>query len=146
MTSPHEIALSCFQRIQGEFTNLAMELVREPEHVELEMNIPQQPGLLFDVHLNLQNVDELYLVVADEFGVSWFPCTEGDVSERYVEAVCGVLSGAFRVLAVYSGSRYLKGSLQRPQGARWETISRHHHAFAFPWSRRREAVIQNVTA
>jgi hypothetical protein len=146
MTSPHKIALSCFERIQGEFTNLAMELVREPEHVELEMNIPQQPGLLFDVHLNLQNVDELHLVVADEFWVEWFPCTDGDVTERYVEAVCGVLSGAFRVLAVYSGPRYLKGYLQRPRGAQWETIARHYHSFALPFSRRRKAVIQNVAA
>ena len=146
MTSPHEIALSCFERIQGEFPKLAMERVHDPEHVELEMSIPQQPGLMFDVHLNLQNVDELYLNIACVFCVSWFPCTDGDVSERFVEAVCGVLSGAFRVLAVYSGPRHLKSYLQRPQGAQWETIASHHNSFALPFSRRRKAVIQNVTA
>lgn len=144
MTFPREIALSCFERIQGKFPSLAMELVRESEHVEIEMNIPRQPGLLFDVHLDLQNVDELYLVVANQFCVSWFPCSDVDVSERYVEAVCGVISGAFRVLAVYSGTRYLKGYLQRPRSAQWETIARSYWSWALPFSRRREVVLQNV--
>lgn len=146
MMLPREVALSCFERIQGEFPNLVMNLVHESEGVEIEMNLPEQPGLLFDVYLDLQNDDELALVVANRLFMSWFPCTDGDVSERYVEAVCGVVSGAFRVLEVYSGSRCLKRYLQKPQGAEWETITRSYYSLAFPFSRRREVVIQDVVA
>lgn len=121
-----------------------MELIREPEEVEVEMRIPRQPGLLFDVHVDLQHGDELFLVVANQFWVSWFPCTRRSVRESYVEAVCGVLSGAFRVFMVYSGSRYLKGYLQRPRGALWETIASSHKSFALPFTRRREVALQNV--
>lgn len=40
---------------------LSMNLDLRPAHMDLAMDIPAQPGLSFDVHLNLQNLDELHL-------------------------------------------------------------------------------------
>jgi len=54
------------------------------------MDIPAQPGLSFEVHLNLQNRDELHLV-ASAFWCEWFPCSNPKKVERYIEAVSGLL-------------------------------------------------------
>ena len=60
------------------------------------MDIPSQPGLLFNVSINLQQ-DELYLDVGARW-LEWFPCTDADVVAKFREAVRGVLSGTFRIV------------------------------------------------
>lgn len=60
-TKQYETALSTFERVRAAFPALAMNLDLHPEHVELALDIPAQPGLSFDVDLNLQNLDELHL-------------------------------------------------------------------------------------
>src|SRR5437867_5046898 len=76
----YEIARRAFEQIRAAFPNLVMELDPTPVHFELSMTIPAQPGLLFDVDLNLQNVDELHLNAADLW-VEWFPCADTAVVE-----------------------------------------------------------------
>ena len=93
----YEIALSTFERVRGAFPALTMTLNPDPEHVDLSMDIPAQPGLRFAVDLNLQNVDELHLSAAG-FTVGWFPCTDPARVDAYFDAVSGLLSGRFRIL------------------------------------------------
>jgi len=98
-----------------------MQLDRDHPHVDLNMDIPRQTGLNFDVNLNLQNIDELHLS-AGHFWLEWFPCTDGGIVSAFREAVCGVLSGEFRILEHYRGKRAIKAELQRPSGQGWQTI------------------------
>ena len=49
-----------FEEIRDAFPRLSVRLDQEPRHVDLNIDIPQQPGLTFDVNLNLQG-DELHL-------------------------------------------------------------------------------------
>jgi hypothetical protein len=109
-----------FESIQTEFPHLRMRLERDHPHVELNMDIPRQPGLLFDVNLNLQG-DELHLSVGS-FWLEWFPCTKPEVVAAFRDAVNGVLSGTFRIVEHFRGTRAVKAQLQKPTGDGWQTI------------------------
>jgi len=109
-----------FKEIQGAFPHLEMKLELRPPHVDLNMDIPKQQGLKFDVNLNLQG-DELHLS-AGHFWLEWFPCTDEEIVKAFREAVRGVLSGEFRILEHYRGKRAIKAELQSHSGQGWKTI------------------------
>ena len=98
-----------------------MKLDTHHPHLDVNMDIPKQPGLAFDVNLNFQNSDELHLS-AGHFWLEWFPCGDDKVVKAYREAVCGVLSGTFRILEYYRGNKAIKAQLQMPDGEGWKTI------------------------
>jgi hypothetical protein len=137
-----DIALSIFERIRAAFPSLAMDMDLQPEHVELAMDIPAQPGLSFRVYLNLQNNDELHLC-ASTLWVEWFPCTEPKKVDAYFEAVSGLLSGKFRILEQWRGKRAVKASLQRPRDGGWKTIHGSSHLLSIPWPPKTLKVVQN---
>ena len=111
--------------------------------MDLAMNIPPQPGLLFDVSLNLQNLDELHLT-ASALWVEWFPCTKPDRVEQYFEAVSGLLSGRFRILEHWRGKRPVKAELQTPIGTAWKTVTGSSDLLSVPWPRKRFKIVQNL--
>jgi hypothetical protein len=144
-TKQYEIALSTFERTRAAFPALVMNLDLHPEHLDVAMDIPAQPGLLFDVHLNLQNIDELHLCAA-AFWFEWFPCTYPEKVEKYFEAVSGLLSGQFRILQYWRGKRVVKARLQCPSHGEWKTIARYSKEFSLPWSHKTIEVVQNQSA
>src|SRR5262249_12437409 len=97
-----------FESIQLAFPHLTMRLDRQHPHVDLNMDIPSQPGLLFNVNINLQG-DELHLDVG-ALWLEWFPCTDADVVARFREAVRGVLLGTFRIVEHLRGARAVRPS------------------------------------
>jgi hypothetical protein len=110
--------------------------------VDVALDIPAQSGLLFNVSLNLQNLDELHLS-AGALWVSWFPCTRPDRASEYVDSVIGLLSGRYRILEFHRGARAVKARLQRPLGGKWETIATRYAIFALPWPRMTQRVLRN---
>src|ERR1700674_656425 len=110
-TKEFELALSTFQRIRAAFPALSMNLDVHPLHLDLAMDIPAQPGLSFDIGLNLQNRDELH-IEASRLWVEWFPCTNPKKVAEYFEAVSGLVSGRFRILQHVRGRRVVKAELQ----------------------------------
>ena len=143
-TKQYEIALSTFERIRAAFPALTMKLDLHPEHVDLVMDIPAQPGLSFPVDLNLQNLDELHLV-ASALWVEWFPCTNLKKVEAYFEAVSGLLSGQFRILEHWRGKRVVRAELQRPDGSVWKTTANFLDiSVLIPWPRKTFKVVQNL--
>ena len=139
----YQIALATFERIRAAFPALTMNLDLTPEHVDIFMDIPAQPGLLFRVSLNLQNLDELHLN-ASALWVEWFPCTKPDRVDRYFEVVSGLLSGRFRILEHWRGKRSVKAELQAPSGNAWQTVAGCSHLLSVPWPRKRFKVVQNL--
>src|SRR5262245_41140783 len=97
-----------------------MDLQQEHAHVDLNMDSREQPGLAFDVNLNLQG-DELHLS-AGSFWLEWFPCTDPDVVARYRDAVTGLLGGRYRIVEHLVGNRPVKAELQSPVGDSWQTV------------------------
>ncbi|MDF7802116.1 hypothetical protein P4C99_21775 [Pontiellaceae bacterium B1224] len=129
-----EVALRVFREIEHSFPCLEMQIDKEPEHVDISVEIPKQDGLSFNVSLNLQNVDELHLNVGEHFWVEWFPCTEKQKEEDYINAVKGVLSGDYRIKEFYRGNKTVQAQLQKPNGNDWETItgwSKFHFPYPF---------------
>jgi len=109
-----------FEKIQSTFPHLQMNLDLHPEHLDLDMEIPRQDGLAFHVNVNLQG-DELHLSAGSLWG-QWFPCCEQTTSDAFFNAVCGLLSGRWRVLEHYRGDKPIKAELQQPDGHRWRTV------------------------
>jgi hypothetical protein len=142
-TKQYDIAFSTFERIRAAFPALAMKLDLYPKHVDLAMDIPAQPGLSFDVHLNLQNLDEL-CVEASAFWFEWFPCTKPKRVEEYFEAVSGLLSGQFRILEHWRGKQLAKAQLQRPSDGGWKTIATRFMLLCIPWPQKTFKVVQNL--
>lgn len=141
--SPLDIAERAFAEIRGAFPDLESRLDREPAGgLDLELVFPAQPGLLFEVALNLQNVDELHLSAAD-FWCEWFPCTRADVVTDYVAAVRGLIDGSHRLLQHQRKGRVVKTWLQRPTADDWETIARSYRGFSFPMLKYELAVVAN---
>ena len=142
-TRQFEIAHSTFERIRAAFPTLRMNLVLDHPYVDLAMDIPAQPGLAFEVDLNLQNIDELHLT-ASALWVEWFPCTKPQNVDRYFDAVSGLLSGEFRILEHWRGTRPVKAQLQRPLNGGWECVATWGDLSAIvPWPRKTLKVVQN---
>jgi hypothetical protein len=140
MPTHREIALAAFDEIQARHPALTMRLDRNPRNVDLEVEIPAQDQLQFDVSLNLQ-FDELHLH-AGGFSCEWFPCTKSRVVSEYIEAVSGLLAGRFRILEYRRRERLVKAYLQRPIGSRWENVARYHIGWSW-WLRTEVRVLQN---
>jgi hypothetical protein len=132
-----------FEEIRDAFPQLSMRLDHDPPNVDLNMDIPEQPGLTFDMNLNLQG-DELHLN-AGAFWLEWFPCTRPDVVQAYRETVHGLLSGIYRIRERHRGGRPFKAELQKPDQGGWQTIGT-WNGWAWPFPRRSvEKIVQNVT-
>jgi len=143
-TKEFEIALSTFERLREKFPVLSMNLDPHPSNMDVAMYIPAQPGLSVKVLLILQNRNELHLVVSGSlYQWFWYPCSNPEQVERYVEAVSGLLSGEFRIVEHWRGGRVVKEQLQRPDGSGWKTIATDIDALAIiPWPRKTLKVVQ----
>lgn len=122
--APFDIAKSVFETLQREFPHLSMEIEESPAFTEIELTIPAQDGLDYQVGLNLQNMDELHLCV-DDFWGQWFPCTDARVAESFLQAVRGFVSGKYRIEVYSRNGKSYKHILQSPSGGSWNTEYTH---------------------
>lgn len=137
------IALRVFRRVADEFPNLRATLEEHPTGggLEVAMIFDAQPGLDFDVHLNLQNEDELHLV-AGALWIEWFPCTLPEREEAFFDAASGVLSGRYRLVEEHRGATPVRALLQRPDAHGWTTVAG-WSTWALPWPRKKCIVLHN---
>jgi len=119
-----------------------MRMDREDPNLEIRVEIPAQPGLDFDVELNLQNGDELHLC-AGALWVEWFPCTDPEETQAYFDAVSGLLSGRCRIVEQRRGRRPVRAELQRPVGEAWECIGS-WATLSLPWPAKTQTVLRNA--
>lgn len=137
-----EIARKAFDEIRNNFPSLRMLEKYDEENGLLEILIPEQDGLDFEISLNLQNNDELH-IVASSLWVEWFPCTDPDKVNEYIEAVGGILSGAWRILEFLKSRKPVKAELQKPVNHDWETVAT-WSTFYFPsFKGYEQRVVQN---
>ena len=101
-----------------------MDVQREHPFVHAIADIPVQPGVDFNVSINLQNQDELHLNVGKNFWVEWFPCREQEVFDDYINAVTGVISGEYRIVERYLFGKADSAVLERPNGrGGWQRVT-----------------------
>ena len=129
--------------IRKEFPHLRMEVNGQNEDIDAHAGLPTQPGLVFDVSINLQNCDELHLNAGDHFWVEWLPCGDQQVFDGFVEAVSGLLSGEYRIEESYVLGRAVQANLQRPAKSGWKAVTGWCNLGCFvPWLRTRR-ILQN---
>lgn len=115
-----KIARQAFANIAARFPQFKM-IEDEEAPVEISITIPSQPGLKQEVWLALQNNDELHFSVGS-FWLEWFPCTDPIKVQSYIDSVAGFLSGNYRILEHYRGTKCVKAELQQPNSGGWHTI------------------------
>ena len=118
-----EVFLEVVETIKRRFPYLQASLQEEHPHVETLLTIPAQEELPFEVRINLQNCDELHLN-AGKIWCEWFPCRKKEITDQFVEAVCGLLSGEFRIVEYSRKGETFKAELQRPEGEAWTIVAR----------------------
>lgn len=138
------IAKEAFGDIQARFPGLQM-IEDHSAPVELSVNIPVQPGVLYPINLNLQNRDELHFSVGN-FWLAWFPCANTERVAAFVDAVSGFLAGRYRILEHYRGRRCVKAELQKQENdGRWSTFgTRSRLSLPGPWQQRYVVLINQA--
>jgi hypothetical protein len=116
-----EAAFRLFRRLREAHPHLEAAIDPSPENVDVEMLIPAQAGLPFDVVLNLQG-DEYHLCAGEHFRLEWFPGHDPDVAEQYRNAVDGLLSGRCRIIEHQRFGRVVKSQLQTQVDGRWKVL------------------------
>ncbi|HVU09260.1 MAG TPA: hypothetical protein VHG89_12025 [Verrucomicrobiae bacterium] len=141
----HENFLEIVHAIRTRFPNLQTELKTENLRViDAELTMPTQNGLSFPISIYLQN-DELHLH-AGNFWCEWFPSHKQEVCDKFVDIVCGLLSGSYRVVEYLRFGSVLKTQIQKPDGSNWELVawsSRPH--IPISWGMRTK-IIQNINS
>lgn len=137
------IARSVFAEIGKRFPSLKMVENRD-EPVEISITMPVQPGLAYEIWLCLQNRDELGFSVGQYFYIEFFPCTKPDRVEKYVDAVSGFLSGEYRILEHYRGTKCYRAQLQKPEGDHWRTIANWATIWISPSFKKTRKELRNI--
>ncbi len=129
---PLAIAREALAVILGRFPDLRSVEERDPSK-DLNVSIPMQAGLKYEVGLGLQNRDEWFFSV-EHFYLEWFPCSDSDRRTAYVDAVTEFLSGRARILESYRGARCVAADLQMAIGNGWQSIGKWSHlSLPIPW-------------
>ena len=133
-------ALRLFEELQAELPHLVMHINPNNTDVEVSVDVPQQPGLAFDIHLNLQNGDERHLEVG-AFWCSWFPSSDPEVVRKYHDAVTGVLTRRNRIVEYVRWGRTAGADLEAPDSDGWKTIAKSRQGlFPVSWGATRRVV------
>ncbi len=115
--------------------------------VDVSADIPRQPGLAFDVRLNLQNEDELHLAAGEVFWASWFPSSDPKIREQYRNAVTGLLAGSHRIVEYRRLGSPVVAELQSRGGHGWETLAKSSCGFLpLKWATRKCILRNDIAA
>ena len=138
-----DTAYAAFEQIIANCAPLKHELRETPEHeaIDLTLRFPEQPGLLFEVELNLVGV-ELHLN-ASAFWCEWFSTKNPKRVAAFIDAATGLLIGEHRLLETLRDQKPVRSKLQFRQDDGWVTDvawSRIH----LPFGKKSERIIQNT--
>ena len=140
----YKSGLEALNKFRSIFPALEMELNEQDPNVDIMLTIPEQKGLDFTVYLNLQNIDELHLSVGDLW-MCWFPCTDPENCEDYINTVKGLISGEYRILETLRGNKVVKAQLQIPMNGEWVSRSSGLMTFKLPaFKKKTFNVVQNT--
>ena len=136
-----EIAKKAFKEITDFFPHLKY-IENYDEVGNLEITFPVQDGLVYEVWLNNQNIDELHFSVC-AFWMEWFPCTDEKKVIEYKEAVIKFISGDWRVVEFLKNKTVVKAKLQKPTDESWKTIACWAKLYWPTFKKFEERIIQN---
>lgn len=127
----YNAGMEALRNVQSLHPKLVMQIDENNPNVDINMDIPVQSGLDFDINLNLQNIDELHLSVG-KLWMCWFPCTEVENSRDFVQTISGLIKGRYRILETIKRGKVVKAQLQYQQNGSWVSRSSGLLTFSFP--------------
>lgn len=127
----YNAGMEALRNVQSLHPKLVMQIDENNPNVDINMDIPVQSGLDFDINLNLQNIDELHLSVG-KLWMCWFPCTEVENSRDFVQTISGLIKGRYRILETIKRGKVVKAQLQYQQNGSWVSRSSGSLTFSFP--------------
>lgn len=134
--------LDAFNEIQSAFPGIRMQMRRDP-NVAVAMDIKAQSCMAFDMSLYLDG--DVLNLTAGKAWFEWFPAEDKRVVGLFVDAVCGLLAGKYRIVETYRGTHCVKTQLQCPAGSEWKTASTSVRGLSlFLPGRRTQKVLQNA--
>jgi hypothetical protein len=118
-------------------------IVKRQPYVELVVTLPAQPRLSFEIHLLLQNVDELCIQLKN-YSSSYFPSANPDKRACFEDAVQGLISGQYRILSHVrpKWTGWIKSHLQSREQNGWKNLTT-YRSFGFPFGRVVTTIVQN---
>ena len=131
MSEPKSIAREFFGQLSKAHNHLNCSISDTHEYLDLMLDFPAQDGLRFDIHLNLQNTDEIHLEALDLW-MCWFPCTDKSVLKHISEILEGLISGHHRIAQKIKKGRVVKAHLEVNRNGRWEKVSSGLMTFKLP--------------
>lgn len=137
-----QIAQAVIAEIAKQFPNLSMVKNTE-DPVELSIIVPVQPGLKYKICLGLQNEDVLFFAVSDNFYVSFYPCTNQNNVELFLEAVTGFISGDLGVIEYNRGRYCVKAYLQNMDEQSRYTMATWRGRFWWIFGRKTTQILRN---
>lgn len=138
-------ARAVFARIQDAFPDLRFEIddPSKNDPVDIDVRVPNQPGLNFDIWMCLQNQDELHLAIGERLWIEWFPCDQPERLEDFYETVCSLLAGRWRIVENLRGNRVVSAWIQRPDHAGWCTVKWSGTMYVpWPWLKKSQRILQ----
>lgn len=125
--------IKLFRSFMESYPHLKMELREDDPNVGLVMYIPEQPGLKFEIHVYLDNGDELGIGAGEFYHCTWFPCDDVKKREEYISCVHGLLNGNCRILEYFRNkpNQCSHASLEALKDGQWVKIS--GWANLLPW-------------
>ena len=139
----YDSGMAALSAIKGLFPHLEMSLSEDDPNLDINMDIPAQPGLDFDINLNLQNFDELHLATG-KLWMCWFPCTERENADNFIGTVSDLIRGNCRIFETIRGGKTVKANLQYFVGEEWVSKSNGLMTFRLPSFRRKTyKIVQN---
>lgn len=95
-----------------------LNFVEHDTSVDLDIRIPKQQGLDFDIYLSYQNLDEMWISV-EEFRVCYFPCQIEPNRSYFIETLAKLITGEVRIVFYYFSGKYFKSLMQFLEGGDW---------------------------
>jgi len=137
----HEVEKS-FKTIQEVFPNLTMNIVYTHEQLDLSMDIPKQPGLDFNINVNLQNIDEIH-ISTKYIHCSFFSAKSQYIVDMFYQAVQGLINGNYRIVQFHKRGKLYKSLLQCFKDNEWVTANTEFYKMSWPWTKYEKTIIQN---
>ena len=113
-----ECARAGFEQIRGRLVELNVVVDEDHPYLDLTLDIPEQRGLAFPIHANLQNDDEIHLECCGA-SLCWFPCSQPDNVDDFVETVVGLVQGTCRIVQKLRGGAVRTARVEVNQGGDW---------------------------
>ena len=140
-----DAVIKSLRELQAAFPTLSMKLDEHPRF-DLLATFPRQPGLTFDISVEMEG-DVLHLTVGQHLVLELWTHNHPERITEAIDDVRGLLAGGYRVVLYRQGETVVGAELQTPTN--WEVVGawwEFNQAAELPRQQFSTQVLQNATS